>query len=305
MKQLFHILIGFLLLTGAQAQMHELGYFGQEPPGLKAELFHGGALVKHPNGEKRSFNISFSPDGKEMFFSYYKATQEKPNPTYEIKTFKLVDNECIGPKTAAFSGYHSDVDINYTPDGNYIFFASDRPQPNSKGLDIYYCLKTSNGWSEPIYAGTKINTDAGEVYPSISQKKNLFFRSSRPGGYGDDDIYRAEWVNGNFINVRNLGPNINSIYGESNSVIAPDESYILFCSSRPESNNIQQIYISFQVGDNIWTKAVSLGPEINTTAGAGAPTLSPDAKFLFFKKSKEPERGLYWISTEVFEKLRP
>ncbi|TXN38431.1 hypothetical protein FVB32_05975 [Flagellimonas hymeniacidonis] len=102
-----------------------------------------------------------------------------------------------------------------------------------------------------------------------------------------------------------MGANVNSSFGESNSVIAPDESYILFCTSRPESNSIQQIYISFQIGENIWTKASPLGAEVNTEARAGSPTLSPDAKYLFFKKAKKPYRGIYWISTKIFEKLKP
>ncbi len=303
------VLLSFLALITALCSLHSQektnNYLGQKPPGLKAELFSDGELVIHPKGERRSFNVSFSPDGKEMFFSYYKATKEKPEPTYEIKTFKQINDEWIGPKTASFSGKYSDVDINFSPDGNHIFFASDRPQPNSGGLDIYYAIKTKGGWSEPIHAGTDINTAEGEVYPSVSKKKNVFFRSSRPGGYGGDDLYRAEWVNGNFINVKNLGPNINSAFGESNSVIAPDESYILFCTSRPESNSIQQIYISFQIGENIWTKATPLGTEVNTEAGAGSPTLSPDAKYLFFKKAKKPHRGIYWISTRILEKLNP
>ncbi|WP_073176536.1 TolB family protein [Flagellimonas flava] len=296
-----------MLIAAFQAigQGVSVDYLGQKPPGLRAELFHSGRLVEHPKGEKRSFNLAFSPDGKELFFSYYKATEEEPDPTYEIKTFKRINDKWVGPKTASFSGKYSDVDINFSPDGNHIFFASERPQPNSAGLDIYYCTKTKEGWSKPIYAGTNINTTEGEVYPSISKKGNVFFRSSRLSGYGNDDIYRAKWTNGNFWNVTNLGPNVNSKYGESNSVIAPDESYILFCTSRPETRNIQQIYISFQIGENIWTKAVSVGQEINTEAGAGSPTLSPDGEFLFFKKSKEPHRGIYWISTKVFQKLRP
>ena len=304
-KTVFSLLTILIVMPYAYTQDSKVNYFGQKPPELTAELFNGGELIKHPKAEKRSFNISFSPDGREMFFSYYKATKEKPEPTYEIKTFKVINNEWVGPKTASFSGKYSDVDINFTPDGNYIFFASDRPQPNSKGLDIYYCIKIESGWSKPIYAGTGINTTEGEVYPSISKNKNIFFRSSKPGGYGKDDIYRAEWVNGNFVNVKNLGANVNSIYGESNSVIAPDESYILFCTSRPEDDNIQHIYISFQIGENIWTKAVSVGKEVNTIAGAGSPTLSPDAKYLFFKKTKEPDRGIYWISTKIFEELKP
>ncbi len=303
-KPAFALALPLILAFQVYAQESEIDYFGQEPPGCKAELFNGGRLVDHPKGEKRSFNLAFSPGGREMFFSYYKATREKPLPTYEIKTFKRIDDKWTGPKTASFSGQYSDVDINFSPDGNYVFFASDRPQPSSSGLDIYYSIKTQSGWSAPIYAGNEINTTEGEVYPSVSRKKNIFFRSSRQGGYGGDDIYRAEWANGNFVNVKNLGPNINSEYGESNSVIAPDESYILFCTSRPENGDVQQIYISFQIGENIWTKAVSVGKEVNTGAGAGSPTLSPGAKYLFFKKVKDPYRGIYWISTKIFEKLK-
>ncbi|MBI9060267.1 MAG: PD40 domain-containing protein [Labilibaculum sp.] len=280
-------------------------YLGQTPPGLTAELFYGGELVEHEKGERRSFNIAFSPDGKEMFFSYYKGTTEKPHPEYEIKTFKLINNKWVGPETASFSGIFSDVDINFSPDGKYIFFSSDRPQPHSANLDIYYSVKTEDGWSDPIYAGTNINTIESEVYPSLSKKGNIFFRSSRSGSYGGSDLYRAEWVNGNFINVKNLGPNVNSPFGQSNAVIAPDESYILLCTSRPEEGDIGHIYISFQIDNNIWTKAVSLGPEVNTEAGAGSPTLTPDAKYLIFKKRSGINRGNYWISMEIIEELKP
>ncbi len=287
------------------SQEKDIDYLGQQPPGAKAELFFNGALVKHPQGERRSFNVVFSPKGDEMFFSYYKATTERPSPEYEIKTYKRISDEWVGPETASFSGHFWDVDISFSPDGNYIFFSSDRPQPNSANSDIYYCIRLADGWSDPIYAGVEVNSSFGEVYPSISEKNSLFFRSSRPGGYGDDDLYRADWVNGNFVNVKNLGPNINTSYGESNAVIATDESYIVFCSSRPDGNHRQQIYVSFQTGDNIWTKAVPLGAEVNTMAEAGAPSLTPDGKYLIFKKSRVPDRGLYWVSTTVIEELRP
>lgn len=279
-------------------------YLGEEPPGATAKLFHGGRLVERPDGEKRSFNLAFAPDGTELFFSYYKATEEKPHPEYEIKTIKRRDGVWLDPETAPFSGHYSDVDINFSPDGKHLFFCSDRPQPRSAGLDIYYLTKEDQGWSEPIYAGTEVNTMEGEVYPSLSSKNNLFFRSSRPGGSGGSDIYRAEWVDGEFVNVRNLGPNVNSPHGQSNSFIAADESFVLFVSARPESNDVYQIYVSFQIGDNEWTPAVRLGPEVNTAAGAGAPTLSPDGRFLFFKRRTGPERGLYWISSEIIQRYR-
>ncbi len=212
-------------------QDEKFEYLGQASPGETPKLFNLGNYLENENNKKRSFNFAFSPDGKELFFSYYKSTPENPEPEYEIKTSKLINDKWTIPITASFSGTYWDVDINFSPDGKHIFFASDRPHPNS----------------------------------------------------GGDDIYRAEWINGNFTHVRNLGPNINTSFGESNAVIAPNESYILFCSSRPDQGNLQKIYVSFQIDNNIWTKAIPLESKINE-GSAGSPTISPDGKFLFYKK---------------------
>ncbi len=275
-------------------------YLGQTPPGLTAKKFNNGVLV----GDKRSFNVSFSPDGKELFFSYYKGTPERPHPEYEIKTFKQVNNIWYGPEVASFSGIYSDVDITFSPYGKYLFFASERPHPKSAGLDIYYLEKKADGWSQPIFAGTEVNTVHGEVMPCLSAKGNLFFRSGRPGGFGGADIYKAEWLNGQFTNVTNLGPGVNTEYGETDPIIAQDESYIVYDTVRPEHDNIPQIYVAFKLDDDSWSKGVSLGEAVNKKEGTSAPTLSPDGKYLFFKHRQGNDRGIHWISTEIIENLK-
>ena len=275
-------------------------YLGQTPPGLKAEKFNNGVLV----GDKRSFNVAFSPEGDELYFSYYKATEERPYPEYEIKTFRQVDNIWHGPEKAFFSGTYSDVDVTFSPDGQYLFFASDRPHPKSSGLDIYYLKKEENGWSQPVYAGIEVNTIYGEVLPCLSARGNLFFRSDKPGGFGEADLYKAEWVDGKFTNVTNLGPQVNTPYDETDPCIAQDERYIVYDTVRPEFDNIPQIYVAFQLGENTWSKGVSLGEEVNTPEGASAPTLSPDGQYLFFKRRQGKNRGIHWISAEIIEILR-
>ncbi len=305
MAQLYpHAVLPLRRLAELTGQGFEGPYMGQTPPGKTARLFAGGELVQRAYGEKRSFNLAFSPAGTELFFSYNKSTDDNPEPEYEIKSFRTIGDTWIGPFTAPFSGIHSDVDINFSPDGEYLYFASDRHHPEGGGLDIYYMKKEGEGWSAPVFAGPEVNSVAGEVYPSMSEQGNLFFRSSRPGGYSDSDLYRAKWREGEFVNVRNLGPQVNSPYGQSNSFVAADESYILFVSRRPDGGDVYQIYVSFQIGDNQWTEAVLLGEEVNTPAGAGAPTLSPDGKYLFFKRRDGEERGLYWISARVIDEVR-
>ncbi len=275
-------------------------YLGQKPPRLKAVKFNEGVLF----GDKNSFNVSFSPDGKELFFSHYKGTPERPHPEYEVRYFRQVDGVWYGPEIAFFSGKYSDVDVTFSPDGKKLFFTSDRPHPKSADMDIYYLEKKENEWSQPIYAGTEVNTVHNEVHAVLSAKGTLFFASNRPGGFGDKDLYRAEWIEGKFTNVTNLGPEVNSEYLDSDCFVAQDESYIVFDTIRPEDGGQPQIYVSFQTGDNTWTKAVSLGETVNTKEGSSAPTLSPDGKYLFFKRRQGKDRGIHWISTEIIEDLK-
>ena len=118
-------------------------------------------------------------------------------------------------------------------------------------------------------------------------------------------MYRVKFKEGIFSDIKNLGPNVNSKHGQTDPAIAKDESFIVFVSKRPEMNNVISIYVSFQIGDNEWTKAIPLGDEVNSEFGAGAPTISPDGKYLFFKKRSGDVRGIYWISTDYIEKFRP
>ena len=151
-------------------------YLGKTHPSLKPEIFDKGEIT----GDLRLFNISFSPDGNELFFTYNKGTKKKPFPTYEIKHMRRINNIWQKPKTAFFSGVYSDCDVTFSPDGKMLFFSREGyPHPiTGKEMDIYYLLKTEDGWSEPIYAGSEVNTKGGEVHgwPVIIWKSLLSFR---------------------------------------------------------------------------------------------------------------------------------
>lgn len=86
-----------------------------------------------------------------------------------------------------------------SPDGNYLYFASNRP--NGKGgLDIWRAPKSGDGWGTPENLGAPINTAADEFCPDPARGNRLFFvrrlsatntdiflTRSRPQGWTDPE----------------------------------------------------------------------------------------------------------------------
>jgi len=78
------------------------------------------------------------------------------------------------------------------PDESYLIFASDRPG----GLgyrDLYVSFRVDDAWSEPVNLGAPINSEAWDIYPSLSPDgRYLFFtRRTAWNATDDSDIY---WV---------------------------------------------------------------------------------------------------------------
>ncbi|MEQ8808253.1 MAG: hypothetical protein RIE59_04230 [Imperialibacter sp.] len=78
--------------------------------------------------------------------------------------------------------------------GKLLVFTSDRPG-GFGGYDLYYCLRTDNGWSEPTNFGADVNSAYDDYrpvvlnYPGFFNNSLLLFSSNRPGGKGGFDLY--------------------------------------------------------------------------------------------------------------------
>ena len=69
------------------------------------------------------------------------------------------------------------------------------------------------------------------------------------------------------------------------------------------------MYVYFKKEDGTWTNPINLGNNINTSLNEKGPRITADGAYLFFgRDERDIEPGLaniYWVSTEVIEKLRP
>jgi hypothetical protein len=295
-------------------------YLGEEPPGMEGKLFARGFM----STEMDELNAVFLPDGKEVFWSLQLYAMK-----FVLVHSKEVEGQWSKPAVAPFSGPYSDVDPAVSPDGKRLYYCSNRPNAGSgdpeDNFDIWYVERTAAGWSEPVNAGAPINSDAHEFYPSFTSDGTMYFQSRREGCVGGADIYRAELVDGRYVEAECLPETINSEISEGDAFIAPDESYLIVSTRRPEENyGSADLYISFRHEDGSWPPLKNMGPAVNSEGGENTQILSPCGKYMFYTSRQyrggstndydsiretwsKPQNGrgdIYWVDAKIIDQLR-
>lgn len=94
-------------------------------------------------------------------------------------------------------------------DEKTLYYASDMPG-GLGGVDIWFSeLQVDGSWGSPKNAGSDINTQGDEMFPSVFGN-TLYFSSNGLVGMGGLDIFKAKVNNGQFSTPINLGYPINS-----------------------------------------------------------------------------------------------
>ncbi len=169
------------------------------------------------------------------------------------------------------------------------------------------------GWSRErppagaIQPGSGPSSPPGleDYYPTLTREGTLYFSSNRPGGFGENDVYRARRLNGQWTAPENLGRPVSSEFREFDPFIAPDESYVIFASTRPGGLGGADLYVSFRERNGAWGEPKNMGPGVNSPASDYTPMLSPDGKYLFFTSGREGQDDIFWVDAGVIAALRP
>lgn len=96
-----------------------------------------------------------------------------------------------------------------SPDDQILFFTANDPN-GAGGSDIFYSKRLYEGWDEPQNAGSSVNTNGNEAFPSFGPDGTFYFSSDGIPGMGGLDLFSAKWVNGKFSKVTNMEYPINS-----------------------------------------------------------------------------------------------
>lgn len=193
----------------------------------------------------------------------------------------------IGP--VVNTPYHNS-NLALSKDGNTLFIYND-----DNGGDIYYSERDPSGeWGKPVPLPGIINSSFNEKSISISSdERTLYFASDRPGGFGGIDIYRATLDSkGQWTNVRNLGPKINTEFDEEGPFIDQDNMTLYFSSKGHKGMGGHDIFKSvFDPETNEWSDPENLGYPINTPDDDVYFVASADGTRAYYSSVREDGMG--------------
>ncbi len=225
------------------------------------------------NTKYAEYSPSFSKD--KLFFvsnrqseKIYKGTGTPFTDLYEVKTRganvdinslkKLEDN--INQEKV------NEGSITFSSDGTYMIFAKGNNGKSSgrNNVDLYWSRFRRGGWTNPRLLN--VNTSRSwDSTPYLSKDgKTLYFASNRSKGYGGTDIYKAN-VNrrGRWINIQNLGPEINTPGNELFPSVTED-GRLYFSSDNHEGFGGLDIFVASRRGGKITIK--NPGKPLNSSA---------------------------------------
>jgi len=198
---------------------------------------------------------------------------------------------------------------NISQDGKWLIFTGCNFPEGLGSCDLYISFLTKTGWSEPRNLGPNVNSEFWESTPSLSpDKKDLYFSSNVPGGFGGKDI----WVchrneNGKWGEPQNIGPEINTPGDESTPFIHADNQTLYFNSNgHPGYSDKPDIFVSRKLPGGKWSKPENLGYPVNTIDDEGSMIVAADGKTAYYSSDRSDTKGGLDIYTfELRQDLRP
>jgi len=213
----------------------------------EAELVNDKINTKYHEGL-----VSFSPDGKTMYFSresfYEKDFQKdslsnrKFSQLYLFKATKLGTDWDTVETLSVNSENYSVKNPAVSADGKTLYFASDMPG-GFGGFDIYKAPINNDGTlGEAVNLGQKVNTEGQEMFPYVSSNNTLYFSSTGHLGLGGLDVFYTKEIDGKMAPIRNLGIPINSNGDDFAFTIDEDKDEGFVSSNRDGGKGSDDVY---------------------------------------------------------------
>ncbi|MFI5173074.1 MAG: hypothetical protein ACHQFW_11830 [Chitinophagales bacterium] len=203
-------------------------------------------LADEINSDLHEASPCYSPNAKVLYFTRNNHVRSRTikSKDGEVKlelyfsTYK--DNKFSTPRPSLInSKSYSIGQPALSPDGTILIFASDRPGGYG-GIDLYYTIKKSTGWSGIKNLGPTINTGGDELFPSMDSEGTLYYSSNWLAGFGGLDVFESKREGDHWTAPVNLGLPVNSSFDDFGFIINNGSGFVT--SNRPGGKGSDDIY---------------------------------------------------------------
>lgn len=246
---------------------------------------------------------SITPGRKqEDFFLTKKGEQgwQNAQPVVEINTTK---NE--GAPTLSADGQMLIFTACETADGSW-----GGTRQGKGSCDLFYSVRTANGWTPAENMGDNINSGTWESQPSFAANgRTLYFvRGKRTAsGIKEQDIYYSYLRDdGSWAVPMKVPGRVNTVFEEESVMIHPDGHTLYFSSNGHSGLGGLDIFMSRLLPNGDWDAPVNLGYPINTHKDENSIQVTAKGDIALFASDRfGGQGGLDLYQFNMPERVRP
>lgn len=158
--------------------------------------------------------------------------------------------------------------------------------------DVVVSYKDDQGkWSSPVSLSPNINGNGMEASINLSPDGQTLI-IYRDGGDGmGGNIYYSTFDGEGWSPLKDFGSDVNTKYWESHACLSLDGNTLIFVSDRPGGYGGRDIYRCVKLPNGLWSKALNMGPVINTEFDEDGAFIHPDGQTFYFTSNGHKTMG--------------
>ena len=197
-------------------------------------------------------------------------------------------------------------------DETVMMFTSRRKDFSKTGLDdqdgeyfedMFIAHRDKDGNFKGAHPFSSTDADVKDIPNSIKDHESVIsisYNGDKFYTYKKNKIYVSDLKSNSWSTPKELDTSINADIYQNHLSISKDGKVIYFSSQKKGGIGGLDLYRSEIQADGKWSKAISLGDDINTKEDEGSPYISADGKTLYFSSKGHKGYGGYDILKTTF-----
>lgn len=247
-----------------------------------ADLVQGFDYAPTLTGDELTLLYSSLRTDASALTQLYAATRSSTNAPFSVSALMA----------SVSDGSGNDSDPALSADGLTLYFQSDRGGGLGAG-DIYVTTRTTlvTDFQTPSPVDA-VDTADDDTQPALDVDGSLWLASTRAGGLGGYNLYRAASVGSTFQSPAPV-MELNSASDEWSPTLSADGLTIFFSSNRPGGAGKYDIYTARRASTSAPFSAPTAVAELDTSENELPHWLSPDGCRLYLERSQGAAYEIY------------